>query len=35
MTKTAATTADAEHALLSGDPSSAIAGLAKATLAAK
>ncbi len=30
MTKTAATTADAEHSLMSGDPVKAVAGLAKA-----
>jgi len=35
MTKTAATTADAEHALPTGDPAAAIAGLAKAMLIAK
>ncbi|HEU5353404.1 MAG TPA: carbohydrate binding domain-containing protein [Actinocrinis sp.] len=35
MTKTAAMTADAEHALLSGDAGAAIAGLTKALLATK
>jgi beta-glucosidase len=35
MTKTAATTADAEHALESGNPINAIAGLTKAWLAAQ
>ncbi|HZU57697.1 MAG TPA: carbohydrate binding domain-containing protein [Actinocrinis sp.] len=35
MTKTAASTADAEHALLIGDPAAAIAGLAKAMAIAK
>ena len=35
MTKTAATTADAEHSLMSGDPTSAIAGLVKAWIMAQ
>ena len=35
MTKTAATTADAEHALLSGEAEAAISGLTKAMLTAK
>ncbi len=35
MTKTAASTADAEHSLLTGDPAAAIAGLAKAMAIAK
>lgn len=35
MTKTSATTADAEHALLSGDAGAAIGGLVKAMLAAR